>query len=96
MTTTEIICCLNELVKNTASAEGINPKITIIHDVKPDSFTWVIEETIKALEKSIICKSTIQSGTTRTDVEDKTCTTNKYFGESISTDSTDFDDIWDL
>lgn len=58
MTTTEIICCLNELVKNTASADGINPKITIINDVKPESFTWVIEETIKALEKSIICKST--------------------------------------
>jgi hypothetical protein len=26
--------------------------------VKPDSFTWVIEEAIKALEKSIITKST--------------------------------------
>lgn len=58
MNTTEIICCLNELIKNTASADGIDPKITIIHDVKPDSFTWVIEEAIKALEKSIITKST--------------------------------------
>lgn len=57
MNTTEIICCLNELIRNTAKAEGINPKITIINDVKPESFTWVIEETIKALEKSIICKS---------------------------------------
>lgn len=58
MNTTEIICCLNELIKNTASADCINPKITIIDNVKPDSFTWVIEEAIKALEKSIICKST--------------------------------------
>lgn len=58
MNTTEIICCLNELIKNTASADCINPKITIIDNVKPDSFTWVISEAIKALEKSIICKST--------------------------------------
>lgn len=58
MNTTEIICCLNALIKNTVSADGINPKITIIDNVKPDSFTWVIEEAIKALEKSIICKST--------------------------------------
>ena len=57
MTTTEIICCLNELIKNTASADCINPKITIIHDVKPDSFTWVLQETIKTLEKSIITKT---------------------------------------
>lgn len=56
MNTTEIICCLNELIKNTA--DGINPKITIINDVKPESFTWVISEAIKALEKSTICKST--------------------------------------
>ena len=59
MSTTEIICCLNELVKNTIPADGIiDPKITIIDNVKPDSFTWVIEEAIKALEKSSICKST--------------------------------------
>lgn len=59
MNTTEIIYCLNELIKNTAKADGIvDPKITIIHDVKPESFTWVIEEAIKALEKSIIIKST--------------------------------------
>lgn len=58
MNTTEIICCLNELIKNTASADCINPKITIINDVKPESFTWVISEAIKALEKSIISKST--------------------------------------
>lgn len=58
MNTTEIICCLNELIKNTASADCINPKITIINDVKPESFTWVISEAIKALEKSIITKST--------------------------------------
>lgn len=66
MNTTEIICCLNELIKNAASADCIDPKITVIHDVKPDSFTWVIQEAIKALEKS------------------------------ITTKSTDFDDIWDL
>ena len=58
MNTTEIICCLNELIKNTASADCINPKITIINDVKPESFTWVISEAIKALEKSSITKST--------------------------------------
>lgn len=66
MNTTEIICCLNALIKNTASADCIDPKITVIHDVKLDSFTWVIQEAIKALEKS------------------------------ITTKSTDFDDIWDL
>lgn len=53
----EIICCLRELVKNTASVEGINPKITIINDVRPDSFTFVIEEAIHELEKSIITKT---------------------------------------
>lgn len=58
MTTTEIICCLQEIRKNIASAEGINPKITIINDVRPDSFDWVLEEAIHELEKSIICKST--------------------------------------
>lgn len=58
MTTTEIICCLQEILKNTASADCIDPKITIINDVKPDSFTWVLQETIKTLEKSIITKST--------------------------------------
>lgn len=96
MTTTEIICCLQELRKNVVVDSCINSKITIINDVRPDSFDWVLNEAIQALEKSIICKSTIQSGTTRTDVEDKTCTTNKYFGETISTNSTDFDDIWDF
>lgn len=54
----EIICCLRELVKNVASADGINPKITIINDVRPDSFTFVIEEAIHELEKSIITKPT--------------------------------------
>lgn len=83
MNTTEIICCLNELIKNTAVADCINPKITIIDNVKPDSFTWVIEEAIKALESSII-------------FEDKTCTTKKYFGETTATNKSDFDDIWDL
>lgn len=58
VTTTEIICCLQEILKNTASADCINPKITIINDIKPDSFTWVLQETIKTLEKSIITKST--------------------------------------
>lgn len=59
MNTTEIICCLNELIKNTIPADGIiDPKITIINDLKPESFTWVIEEAIKALEKSSIRKST--------------------------------------
>lgn len=84
MTTTEIICCLQEILKNTASADGIiDPKITIIHDVKPDSFTWVLQETIKTLEQSII-------------FEDKTCTTKKYFGTTTSTNKSDFDDIWDF
>ena len=96
MTTTEIICCLQELRKNAVVDGCTNPKITIINDVKPDSFDWVLNEAIQALEKSIICKSTIQFGTTNTDFEDKTRTTNKYFGESISTNSTDFDDIWDF
>lgn len=54
----EIICCLRELVKNAASADGINPKITIINDVRPDSFTFVIEEAIHEIEKSIIAKPT--------------------------------------
>lgn len=79
----EIICCLRELVKNAASADDINPKITIIHDVRPDSFTFVIEEAIHEIEKSIIC-------------EDKTCTTKKDFGTTTSTNKTDFDDIWDF
>ena len=84
MNTTEIICCLNELVKNTIPADGIiDPKITIIDNVKPESFTWVISEAIKALESSII-------------FEDKTCTTKKYFGETTATNKSDFDDIWDL
>lgn len=83
MTTTEIICCLQEILKNTASADCINPKITIINDVKPDSFTWVLQETIKTLEQSII-------------FEDKTCTSKKYFGETTATNKTDFDDIWDF
>lgn len=58
MTTTEIICCLQELRKNAVVDSCVSPKITIIHDVKPDSFDWVISEAIQALEKSIICKST--------------------------------------
>lgn len=54
----EIICCLRELVKNAASADGTNPKITIINDVRLDSFTFVIEEAIHEIEKSIIVKPT--------------------------------------
>ena len=79
----EIICCLRELVKNAASADGINPKITIINDVRPDSFTFVLEEAIHEIEKSII-------------FEDKTCTTKKDFGTTTSTNKADFDDIWDF
>lgn len=58
MTTTEIICCLQELRKNAVSADCTSPKITVINDVKPDSFDWVLNEAIQALEKSIITKST--------------------------------------
>ena len=57
MTTTEIICCLQELRKNAVVDGCINPKITIINDVRPDSFDWVLNEAIQALEKSIITKS---------------------------------------
>ena len=83
MTTTEIICCLQELRKNAVIDGCVSPKITIIHDVKPDSFDWVISEAIQALEKSIL-------------FEDKTCTTKKYFGETTATNKSDFDDIWDF
>lgn len=58
MNTTEIICCLQELRKNAVVDGCVSPKITIINDVKPDSFDWVISEAIQALEKSIITKST--------------------------------------
>lgn len=57
MTTTEIICCLQELRKNAVVDGCVSPKITIIHDVKPDSFDWVLNEAIQALEKSIITKT---------------------------------------
>lgn len=58
MTTTEIIYCLQELRKNAVVDGCVSPKITIINNVKPDSFDWVISEAIQALEKSIITKST--------------------------------------
>ena len=58
MNTTEIICCLQELRKNAVVDGCINPKITVINNVKPDSFDWVLNEAIQALEKSIITKST--------------------------------------
>ena len=72
MTTTEIIYCIQELIKNIVSVDSANQRVTIINDVKPDSAIWVLHEAIHALENSII-------------FEDKTCTSKKYFGETTTT-----------
>lgn len=79
MTTTEIICCLQELRKNVVIGGIIKPNFTILPDVKPESFDWILDEAIKAL----IPKATAEISA---NVDDKTCTTEKYFGETISTD----------
>lgn len=90
MTTTEIICCLQELRKNVVIGGIIKTNFTILPDVKPESFDWILDEAIKAL----IPKATVEIGTTKIDVDDKTCTTKIDFGETISTNKSDFDDIW--
>lgn len=48
MTNNEIIECLQILLKNIHSVSN-EENATVIMDCKPESFEWVITETIKAL-----------------------------------------------
>lgn len=49
MEVNEIIKCL-KLIHNSVVLTKGNPYFTVLEDVKPSSFNWVIKEAITALE----------------------------------------------
>lgn len=51
MNTSEIIAMLTEIAQN-AIIDINDPNFTIIRDVKPSSFKWVMDEAIQALQQT--------------------------------------------
>lgn len=52
MSNTEIIAMLTEIAQN-AIMDINDPNFTIIRDVKPSSFKWVMDEAVQALQKTL-------------------------------------------
>ena len=52
MNTSEIIAMLTEIAQN-AIMDINDPNFTMIRDVKPSSFRWVIDEAVQALQKTL-------------------------------------------
>lgn len=53
MDTNELIAMLTEIAQN-AIMDINDPNYTMIRDVKPSSFKWVIDEAVQALKQTII------------------------------------------
>ena len=51
MDTSEIIAMLTEIAQN-AIMDINDPNFTMIRDVKPSSFRWVIDEAVQALQQT--------------------------------------------
>ena len=51
MNTSEIIAMLTEIAQN-AIMDINDPNFTMIRDVKPSSFRWVIDEAVQALQQT--------------------------------------------
>ena len=52
MNTSEIIAMLTEIAQN-AIMDINDPNFTMIRDVKPSSFRWVMDEAVQALQHTI-------------------------------------------
>lgn len=52
MNTTEIIAMLTEIAQN-AIMDINDPNYTMIRDVKPSSFKWVMDEAVQALQQTL-------------------------------------------
>lgn len=52
MDTSEIIAMLTEIAQN-AIMDINDPNFTMIRDVKPSSFRWVMDEAVQALQHTI-------------------------------------------
>ena len=52
MNTSELIAMLTEIAQN-AIMDINDPNYTMIRDVKPSSFKWVMDEAVQALQQTI-------------------------------------------
>ena len=52
MNNTELIAMLTEIAQN-AIMDINDPNYTMIRDVKPSSFKWVMDEAVQALQQTI-------------------------------------------